>query len=108
MLTSAELAWTEDAGDGTYTGSHRLARGSTEGMHSVTVTINGVSLAADDMLTVDNTMPSVTVTAPAAGITVINGQDDYHYGYCYGRHRCNRYRGCLHAGFRQQKPIRLC
>ena len=44
-------------------------------MHSVTVTINGVSLAADDMLTVDNTMPSVTVTAPAAGITVINGQE---------------------------------
>ena len=69
------ISMTEDAGDGTYTGSHRLARGSTEGMHSVTVTINGVSLAADDMLTVDNTMPSVTVTAPAAGITVINGQE---------------------------------
>ena len=66
---------TEDAGDGTYTGSYRLARGSAEGMHSVTVSINGVSLAADDMLTVDNTMPSVTVTAPAAGITVINGQE---------------------------------
>ena len=69
------ISMEEDAGDGTYTGSHRLARGSTEGMHSVTVTINGVSLAADDMLTVDNTMPSVTVTAPAAGITVINGQE---------------------------------
>ena len=69
------ISMTEDAGDGTYTGSYRLARGSTEGMHSVTVTINGVSLAADDMLTVDNTMPSVTVTAPAAGITVINGQE---------------------------------
>ena len=68
------ISMTEDAGDGTYTGSHRLARGSTEGMHSVTVTINGVSLAADDMLTVDNTMPSVEVTAPAAGMTVVNGE----------------------------------
>ena len=57
-----------------YSGSHRLARGSAEGMHSVTVSINGVSLAADDMLTVDNTVPSVEITAPTAGVTVVNGE----------------------------------
>ena len=68
------ISMTEDAGDGTYTGSHRLARGSAEGMHSVTVSINGVNLAADDMLTVDNTAPKVEVTAPAAGMTVVNGE----------------------------------
>ena len=43
-------------------------------MHSVTVSINGVSLAADDMLTVDNTVPSVEITAPTAGVTVVNGE----------------------------------
>ena len=68
------ISMTEDAGDGTYSGSHRLARGSAEGMHSVTVSINGVSLAADDMLTVDNTVPSVGITAPTAGVTVVNGE----------------------------------
>ena len=68
------ISMEEDAGDGTYSGSHRLARGSAEGMHSVTVSINGVSLAADDMLTVDNTVPSVEITAPAAGVTVVNGE----------------------------------
>ena len=68
------ISMTEDAGDGTYSGSHRLARGSAEGMHSVTVSINGVSLAADDMLTVDNTVPSVEITAPTAGVTVVNGE----------------------------------
>ena len=68
------ISMEEDAGDGTYTGSHRLARGSAEGMHSVTVSINGVNLPADDMLTVDNTAPKVEVTAPTAGMTVVNGE----------------------------------
>ena len=67
------ISMTEDAGDGNYSGTHRLARGSAEGMHSVTVSINGVSLAADDMLTVDNAAPSVEITAPTAGMTVVNG-----------------------------------
>ena len=68
------ISMEEDAGDGTYTGSHRLARGSAEGMHSVTVSINGVSKPAPNMLTVDNTVPKVEVTAPAAGMTVVNGE----------------------------------
>ena len=54
------ISMTDDADDGMYTGTHRLARGSAEGEHSVTVSIGDVSLAADDMLTVDNTAPVIT------------------------------------------------
>ena len=64
-------------GDGTYTGSHTLASGSAEGSHNVTVHVAGAepeTMMAEDMLVIDNTMPSVTITAPAADMTVANGE----------------------------------
>ena len=67
----------DDDGDGTYTGSHTLASGSAEGSHNVTVHVAGAeppTMMAEDMLVVDNTMPSVTITAPAADMTVANGE----------------------------------
>ena len=61
-------------GDGTYTGSHTLAAGSPEGSHNVTVHVgDDLSMDAPKMLVVDNTMPEVTITAPAADTTVANG-----------------------------------
>ena len=62
-----------DDGDGTYTGAFTLTNGSQEGMHSVTVTINGTSMAAPNKLTVDNTQPDVKVSTPTAGMMVVNG-----------------------------------
>ena len=64
-------------GDGTYTGSHTLASGSAEGSHNVTVQVVGAepeTRMAEDMLVVDNTMPLVAITAPAADMTVANGE----------------------------------
>ena len=64
-------------GDGTYTGSHTLASGSAEGSHNVIVHVAGAepeTMMAEDMLVIDNTMPSVTITAPAADMTVANGE----------------------------------
>ena len=67
----------DDDSDGTYTGSHTLASGSAEGSHNVTVHVAGAepeTMMAEDMLVIDNTMPSVTITAPAADMTVANGE----------------------------------
>ena len=58
---------------GTYTRSDTLAAGTQEGAYAVSVSIGDVMMAAD-MLTVDNTAPMVTVTAPesaANGDTVM-------------------------------------
>ena len=49
---------------GTYTRSDTLAAGTQEGTHRVSVSIGDVMMAASDVLTVDNTAPAVTVTAP--------------------------------------------
>ena len=66
----------EDAGDGMYTGSHTLANGSAEGMHTVSVTIGtNQPVSAANKLTVDNTDPVVSVTAPTAGANVENGEE---------------------------------
>ena len=59
---------------GTYTRSDTLAAGTQEGTYAVSVSIGDVMMAAADMLTVDNTAPMVTVTAPesaANGDTVM-------------------------------------
>ena len=59
---------------GTYTRSDTLAAGTQEGTYAVSVSIGDVVMAAADMLTVDNTAPTVTVTAPesaANGDTVM-------------------------------------
>ena len=50
------------------------ASGSAEGSHDVTVHVGEeLNMMADSMLEVDNTMPSVMITAPAADTTVANG-----------------------------------
>ena len=67
---------TDADGDGTYAGSHTLAPGSAEGSHDVTVHVAGAepeTRMAENMLVIDNTMPSVTITAPAADTTVADG-----------------------------------
>ncbi len=53
---------------GTYTRTDTLAAGTQEGMHRVSVSIGDVMMAAGDMLTVDNTPPTVTVTAPESAM----------------------------------------
>ena len=53
---------------GTYTRTHTLAAGTPEGTHAVSVTIGGQTMAATDMLTVDNTAPTVAVTAPESAM----------------------------------------
>ena len=69
-INASGISMTDD-GDGTYTGSHTLANGSAEGMHSVSVTVgtNEPVLAAAK-LTVDNTKPGVEVTASSEGDTI--------------------------------------
>ena len=62
-----EGALTEVAG--TYTRMvGPLAAGTPEGTHAVSVTIGGQTMAATDMLTIDNTAPMVAVTAPESAI----------------------------------------
>ena len=59
---------------GTYTRTDTLAAGTQEGTYSVSVSIGDVMESATDMLTIDNTDPEVTVTAPesaANGDTVM-------------------------------------
>ena len=66
------ISMTDPDNDGTYTGDHRLARGSAEGMHSVTVTMVGASKgkATDDKLTIDNTLPVVEAIASSKADTI--------------------------------------
>ena len=49
---------------GTYTRTDTLAMGTQEGTYSISVSIGDVMMSATEMLTVDNTAPTVTVTAP--------------------------------------------
>ena len=49
---------------GTYTRSVLVATGTPDGTYTVTVSLGGEVETAADMLTVDNTDPDVTVTAP--------------------------------------------
>ena len=58
---------------GTYTGSWTVVEDLNDGMHSVTATLGGPPVAADNQLTIDTTAPMVSVTAPAAGMVVANG-----------------------------------
>ena len=47
---------------GTYTRSHTLAMGTQDATYAVTVNLGDESGSADDMVTVDNTAPTVTVS----------------------------------------------
>ena len=96
-------------GDGTYTGSHTLAAGSAEGSHDVTVHVAGAepeTMMAENMLVVDNTMPSVTITAPAADMTVANGESvtiTATVGDGTGSGIASRYGRCLYVGFHSNR-----
>ena len=57
---------------GTYTRSHTLAAGSPEGDHAVSVAIGSASMSAANMLTVDNTAPTISASS-ASPDTVANG-----------------------------------
>ena len=51
---------------GTYTRDYLVATGTQDGTYTVTVSLGGEVETAVDMLTIDNTDPVVTVTAPAS------------------------------------------
>ncbi len=52
----------EESTPGTYTREHPVAAGSAEGSHTITVYIGGEMMSATDMLIVDDTDPTVTVS----------------------------------------------
>ena len=57
-----------EAPSGTYTRAVTLAAGTVEGSYAVSVNIGGQTMAATAMLTVDNTAPTVAVTAPESAM----------------------------------------
>ena len=59
---------------GTYTGSWPVVEDLNDGTHPVTATLGGPPVAAEDQLTIDTKAPVVSVTAPAAGMVVANGE----------------------------------
>ena len=59
---------------GMYTGSWTVVADVNDGTHSVTATLGDQTLAADNQLMVDTKAPAVSVTAPAAGMVVANGE----------------------------------
>ncbi len=61
------------SGSGTYTGTVPVVPDLQDGTHNVMVMIGTASATKQNALTVDTTMPSVTITAPAADMTVANG-----------------------------------
>ena len=69
-VTGEDMAETATAG--TYSGTWSPVNDLHDGTHTVTVTLGGTSATAGQ-ITVDTKDPSVEVTAPAAGMTVLNG-----------------------------------
>ena len=67
----ADVSMTETATAGTYSGTWSPVSDLHDGTHTVTVTLGATSANAGQ-ITVDTKDPSVTVTAPAAGMTVLN------------------------------------
>ena len=60
---------------GTYTGTWTVVADVHDGSHTVTVTLGTSTADASTQLTVDTGTPMVRITAPAAGMTVVNGAD---------------------------------
>ena len=72
LVTNASL--TESAtSSGTYTGTLTVVPDLQDGTHDVMATIGEASKTETGALTIDTMMPSITLTAPAAGTTVANG-----------------------------------
>ena len=69
-VTDEDMDETSTAG--TYSGTWSPVNDLHDGTYTVTVTLGGTSANAGQ-ITVDTKAPSVTVTAPAAGMTVLNG-----------------------------------
>ena len=59
--------------ENTYSGTWSPVNDLHDGMHPITVTLGSSSESAADQLTVDTMDPSVEVTAPTAGMAVVNG-----------------------------------
>ena len=72
LVTGASL--TESAASpGTYTGTLTVVPDLQDGTHDVMATLGEASKTETGALTIDTMMPSITLTAPAAGMTVANG-----------------------------------
>ena len=72
LVTDASL--TESAASpGTYTGTLTVVNDLQDGTHDVMATLGEASLTETGALTIDTMMPSITLTAPAAGTIVANG-----------------------------------
>ena len=72
LVTNASL--TESATSaGTYTGTVPVVPDLNDGTHDVTATLGEASKTVEGALTIDTMMPTITLTAPAADMTVANG-----------------------------------
>ena len=72
LVTDASL--TESAtSPGTYTGTVTVVEDLQDGTHDVMATLGEANKTETGALTIDTMMPSITLTAPAAGTTVANG-----------------------------------
>ena len=102
-VTDESMAETSTAG--TYSGTWSPANDLHDGTHTVTVTLGGTRANAGQ-ITVDTKDPSVTGNRTGSGYDRIKRCHDYHFGYRYGHHRCNRYGRCLRCWI-QKPPVRL-
>ena len=72
---TGDLLLTESAtSPGTYTGTLTVVRDLQDGMHDVMATLGEANKTEVGALTIDTMMPSVTITAPAADMTVAKGE----------------------------------
>ena len=72
LVTGVDL--TESAtSPGTYTGTLTVVNDLQDGTHDVMATLGEANLTETGALTIDTMMPSITLTAPAAGAIVANG-----------------------------------
>ena len=70
LVTDASLTETSP---GTYTGTFTVVEDLQDGTHDVMATLGEANKTETGALTIDTMMPSITLTAPAAGTTVANG-----------------------------------
>ena len=80
LVTGVSL--TESAASpGTYTGTLTVVPDLQDGTHDVMATLGEASKTETDALTIDTMMPSITLTAPAAGYDRCKRWIGYHHRY---------------------------
>ena len=72
LVTNASLTESVTS-PGTYTGTVTVVSDLQDGTHDVMATLGEASKTETGALTIDTMMPSITLTAPAAGMIVANG-----------------------------------